>query len=162
MRARDQLLNLFRIQQLANEIRKAQRVLHEAPRQIEEIEQRFRERNAEYVAVRDRYDELEQDQSSRSSELSTLEESRKKFMDDLMQVKNQREYAAMLKEIDAVKAQIADHEEGDPASTWKRSKSSRVSSKTHAGAHRQQEREAGRPVDRSRRRGSQAVNGRAR
>jgi len=112
LRARDQLLNLFRIQQLANEIREAQRVLHEAPHQIEEIEQRFRERNAEYVAVRDRYDELEQDQSSRSSELSTLEESRKKFMDDLMQVKNQREYSAMLKEIDSVKAQISDHEEG--------------------------------------------------
>ena len=28
-----------------------------------------------------------------------------------MQVKNQREYAAMLKEIDSVKAQISDHEE---------------------------------------------------
>jgi predicted nucleic acid-binding Zn-ribbon protein len=32
-------------------------------------------------------------------------------MDDLMQVKSQREYAAMLKEIDSVKAQISDHEE---------------------------------------------------
>jgi predicted nucleic acid-binding Zn-ribbon protein len=112
LRARDQLLNLLRIQRLANEIRESQRILHESPRQIEEIEQRFRERNAEYVAIRDRYEELEQDQRSRSSELSTLEESRKKFMDDLMQVKNQREYSAMLKEIDSVKAQISDHEEG--------------------------------------------------
>ena len=32
-------------------------------------------------------------------------------MEDLMQVKNQREYAAMLNEIDTVKAQISGHEE---------------------------------------------------
>ena len=46
-----------------------------------------------------------------TGELTLLEEKRKKFMDDLMQVKNQREYAAMLKEIDSVKAQISEHED---------------------------------------------------
>jgi predicted nucleic acid-binding Zn-ribbon protein len=109
--AKEQLLSLLRVQELANEIRAAQGILDEAPRKVEEIEQRFRDRNAEYVAIKDRYEELDQDQRSRSGELSTLEDSKKKFMDDLMQVKNQREYAAMLSEIDTVKAQISDHEE---------------------------------------------------
>ena len=109
--AKQQLLSLLRIQELANEIRVARRILDEAPQKIEEIEQRFRDRNAEYVAIKDRYEELDLDQRSRSGELGTLEESKKKFMDDLMQVKNQREYAAMLSEIDTVKAQISDHEE---------------------------------------------------
>jgi predicted nucleic acid-binding Zn-ribbon protein len=109
--AKEQLLSLLRIQELANEIRSAQRILDEAPGRVEEIEQRFRDRNAEYVAIKDRYEELDQDQRSRSGELGTLEESKKKFMADLMQVKNQREYAAMLNEIDTVKAQISDHEE---------------------------------------------------
>ena len=109
--AKQQLLSLLRIQELANEIRVARRILDEAPQKIEEIEQRFRDRNAEYVAIKDRYEELDLDQRSRSGELVTLEDSKKKFMDDLMQVKNQREYAAMLKEIDMVKAEISGHEE---------------------------------------------------
>jgi len=109
--AKEQLLSLLRVQELANEIQAAQRILDEAPGKIEQIEQHFRDRNAEYVAIKDRYEELDQDQRLRSGELTALEESKKKFMSDLMQVKNQREYAAMLNEIDTVKAQISDHEE---------------------------------------------------
>jgi predicted nucleic acid-binding Zn-ribbon protein len=96
---------------LADDIRLAQVVVGDAPGKIEEIEGRFRERNAEYVAIKERFDALNLDQKTRSGELTDLEERRKKFMEDLMHVQNQREYAAMLKEIDAVKAQISDHEE---------------------------------------------------
>lgn len=111
MEARDQLLKLLRIQELALEISRARDVVESAPQRIERIESHFRERNAEYVAVKERHDALDADQRSRNGELGQLEEKRKKYMEDLMQVKNQREYAAMLKEIDSVKAQIADHEE---------------------------------------------------
>jgi len=93
------------------EIRQAKAIVDEAPLRVEAIEQRFRERNAEYVAVQERLEELELDQRTRSGELTELEERRKKYMEDLMGVKNQREYAAMLKEIDVVKAQISGHEE---------------------------------------------------
>jgi predicted nucleic acid-binding Zn-ribbon protein len=109
--AREHLKNLLRIQELALEITRATEILDRAPEKIEQIENRFRERNAEYVAIKERHDELETDRRTRSSELTGLEEKRKKFMDDLMQVKSQREYAAMLKEIDTVKALISDHEE---------------------------------------------------
>lgn len=111
MTAKSQLQKLFRLQELALQVREALGVVEQAPLKIEEIEAHFRERNAEYVAIRDRFDELEADQRSRSGELTGLEEQRKKFMEDLMQVKNQREYAAMLKEIDSVKAHIAEHED---------------------------------------------------
>ena len=111
MNARKQLTSLQRLQELSTELRTAQAIVDSAPGRIEEIESRFRERNAEYVAVRDRRDELDRDQQTRTTAVADLEEKRKKFMDDLMQVKNQREYAAMLREIDAVKAQISDHEE---------------------------------------------------
>jgi len=111
LKAKDSLQKLQRIQELALEIRRAQKIVEEAPQRIEEIETRFRERNAEYVAVKERHDALQQDQRTRSGDLQLLEENRKKFMDDLMQVKNQREYAALLKEIDAVKAQISENEE---------------------------------------------------
>jgi len=111
LEAKDQLLRLLWIQELADAIRDAEKTLEDAPGRVEEIEGRFRERNAEYVALKERFDELEADQKSRTGELTELEANRKKFMDDLMQVKNQREYAAMLKEIDAVKAHISEHED---------------------------------------------------
>jgi predicted nucleic acid-binding Zn-ribbon protein len=109
--ARDHLLSLLRIQELALEIARANETLEHAPQRIEQIEGQFRERNAEYVALKERHDELDADQRTRSGELTELEARRKKFMEDLMEVKTQREYAAMLKEIDSVKAQISDHEE---------------------------------------------------
>jgi hypothetical protein len=108
---KQQLSRLVLIQDLALEIQAARAVVDGAPARIEEIEGRFRERNAEYVAVKERYDALEKDRKVRTIELEALESSRKKFMESLMQVKNQREYSAVLKEIDAVKAEIGAHEE---------------------------------------------------
>ena len=114
--ARTQLLKLVKMQELALEIQAAHAVVDGAPAKIEEAEGRFRERNAEYVEIKERYDAIDADRSSRSSELATLEETRKHYQDSLMQVKNQREYAAVLKEIDAAKASIGDHEDAILAS----------------------------------------------
>ncbi len=110
MTAKEQLIRLVNIQELVSTVREAQRNLEAAPGHVAEIENHFRERNAEYVALRDRHDELELDRKTRSEELNVLEESKKKYTADLMQVKNQKEYAAMLKEIDTVKAQISEHD----------------------------------------------------
>jgi predicted nucleic acid-binding Zn-ribbon protein len=109
--AKEQLKRLLRIQDLALDIRRARAVVEGAPARIEDIEARFRERNAEYVAIQARHDELDCDQKARTQSLAELEEARRKFTDQLMQVKNQREYAAVLKEIDAVKAHAAEHED---------------------------------------------------
>lgn len=111
MTAKEQLIRLVRIQELVSTMRKAESVVAAAPAKLEEIENRFRERNAEYVAIKDRHDELDLDRKTRSEQLKVLEESKTKYTDDLMQVKNQKEYAAILKEIDAVKAQISEHED---------------------------------------------------
>jgi hypothetical protein len=107
---------LLGIQDLVLEILAARLVVEGAPGKIEEAEARFRERNAEYVATKERFDAIEAERATRSAELSTLEESKKHFQDSLMQVKNQREYAAVLKEIDAVKARIAENEDAILAS----------------------------------------------
>ena len=109
--ARNQLSSLLKIQRLALEVQAARAVVEGAPARIEEAEARFRERNAEYVAIKERYDAIEADRQARQTELATLEESRQHYQDSLMQVKNQREYAAALKEIDAVKAKIGEHED---------------------------------------------------
>jgi predicted nucleic acid-binding Zn-ribbon protein len=114
--ARIQLQKLVKMQELALEIQAAHAVVDGAPAKIEEAEGRFRERNAEYVALKERFDAIDADRRERTLDLSTLEETRKHYQDSLMQVKNQREYAAVLKEIDAAKASIGDHEEAILAS----------------------------------------------
>src|SRR5512140_2525394 len=114
--ARTQLSNLLKMQELALEIQAAHAVVATAPAKIEDAENRFRERNAECVAIKERYDAIDADRSARTQELGTLEETRKHYQDSLMQVKNQREYAAVLKEIDAAKASIGEHEEAILAS----------------------------------------------
>jgi predicted nucleic acid-binding Zn-ribbon protein len=106
-----QLERLVRIQTLSLEIRAARDIVENAPLRIEEGEARFRERNAEFVAIQDQHDELEADQKHRTTAVSDFEERLTKFQSGLMEVKNQREYAAMLREIDAVKSEIADNEE---------------------------------------------------
>ena len=111
MDAREQLRRLLRIQDLALEIQEARAIVAGCPARVEEVEGRFRERNAEYVTLRARHEELEKDVRERNGEIAVLEQTLKKYMDALMQVKNQREYAAMLKEIDTVKAQTSVHEE---------------------------------------------------
>jgi len=109
--AREQLIHLVKIQDLARTMRANSTIIDHAPARIEEIESRFRDRNTEYVAVKDRFDELEADVKARNLELETLMASRKKYSEDLMQVQNQREYSAILKEIDEVKAKIGEHED---------------------------------------------------
>ncbi len=111
MEAREQLIHLLKMQDLARTIRSNREIIDHAPARIEEIEGRFRDRNTEYVAVKDRFDELEKDVRERNLELETLLAGRKKYSEDLMQVQNQREYSAILKEVDQVKARIAEHED---------------------------------------------------
>lgn len=111
VQVRDQLLKLLRLQHIVRDTRAGRAIVEGAPQHIEEIEARFRERNAEYVAIKDRFDALEADRSARTIELTSLEEFKVKYSNDLMQVQNQREYAAILREIDSVKAQIGGHEE---------------------------------------------------
>ena len=111
MEAKEQLKRLLRVQELALEIRAARNLVENAPRRVEEIEANFRERNAEFVAVQNQHEELQTDQRNRTADNSQLELQLKKYQGSLMAVKNQREYSAMLREIDTVKAEISDNEE---------------------------------------------------
>ena len=69
MEPREQLVRLLRIQELALKARKAEGIVQAAPGRIEVVEERFRERNAVYVALQDRNEELVTDQRQRSGEL---------------------------------------------------------------------------------------------
>lgn len=106
-----QLRLLVQIQKLALEIAADRAVIEGAPARTEEIEAHFRERNIEYVAIKDRHDEIQADQKARAERVKELEAQRDKFKANLMQVKNQREYTAVLQEIDSTTGEISVNEE---------------------------------------------------
>jgi len=70
--ARSQLASLLAIQDLVLEILAARLVVEGAPGKIEEAEARFRERNAEYVETKDRFETIEADRKSSSAALTVI------------------------------------------------------------------------------------------
>ena len=110
MTVQQQMLDLLRLQELAAAVSNTRTLIANAPARIEEIEERFRKRNTEYVEAKGRYDEIQTDHSARNVEVAELQTQLEHFNENLMKVQNQREYAAILKEIDDVKTRISAHE----------------------------------------------------
>lgn len=110
MSVQQQMLDLLRLQELAASVSNTRNLIANAPARIEEIEERFRQRNTEYVEAKTRYDAIEEDHKARNSEVAELQIQLEHFNENLMKVQNQREYAAILKEIDDVKTRISGHE----------------------------------------------------
>lgn len=138
LQIREQLQRLMKLQDLALRMRAGMEIVERAPARLEQSESHFRERNAEYVVLRERFEAIEADQRRRADELATLEEQHRKYQEDLRRVTNDREYSAVLREIDSVRAHISDHEtailtNGEEAETLKIELDSRA-------AHIQEER----------------------
>ena len=134
--ARTQLLKLVKMQELALEIQAAHMVVDGAPAKIDgsrrPIPGAQRGVRRHQGAVRS---DRGRPERAAQLELGTLEETRKHYQDSLMQVKNQREYAAVLKEIDAAKASIGEHEEAI-LSQHGRGRDAEGRSRSPRGAHR--------------------------
>jgi predicted nucleic acid-binding Zn-ribbon protein len=103
--------NLIKLQELDIEIRNTSVLLEEIPRQIEEIEQ---ESKNSLQIVQDAKDNLAENQKRRrdlESELQDTKENIARFKRQLNEVKTNKEYTALLKEIDDTTARIDSLEE---------------------------------------------------
>ena len=117
------------------------KVEEEAPAELlGEIEERFRERNAEYVAVKERHDALDADQRKRSGELTELESSQDvKYMDDLMQRQQPARVRGDAQGDRRRQGPRSPRTKRRSSRTWKRSSSVKGELETHA-SHIQEER----------------------
>jgi predicted nucleic acid-binding Zn-ribbon protein len=103
--------NLIKLQQLDIDIRNTSVLLEDIPRQIKEIEQ---ESKNSLQIVQDAKDHLTENQKRRrdlESELQDTKENIARFKRQLNEVKTNKEYTALLKEIDDTTARIDSLEE---------------------------------------------------
>ncbi|HXG64947.1 MAG TPA: C4-type zinc ribbon domain-containing protein [Blastocatellia bacterium] len=102
-----ELSHLIELQELDLEIQRIADRLSRLPAEREQTESEFRQYAGEFLALKDRYEQLLADRKRLESELAVTQEHHEKYKQDLMRVRNEKEYTTALREIDATKKQIS-------------------------------------------------------
>ena len=100
----EQLELLKQLQQVDGELFRLRREQEEKPQELEEAQARLADQEAKMKATEARLKTLQLSQKEKEVELQTREASVKKLQGQLFQLKTNKEYSAMQREIDALKA----------------------------------------------------------
>src|SRR5262249_29339090 len=76
------------------------------PAEREQVETRFKEFAAEFLDLKDRYERTLTNRKQLETELADTQQIHEKYKQDLMRVRNEKEYTTALREIDATKKLI--------------------------------------------------------
>ncbi|WP_165174660.1 C4-type zinc ribbon domain-containing protein [Desulfovibrio sp. ZJ369] len=98
----DQIKQLVELQKVDDAIFAVRQELESAPRDLEELEQRFEAADAQRNRVLDKLAHLQEQQKRLSLEIDDDSARIKKSKNKLMQVGNTREYHAMMREMDSM------------------------------------------------------------
>ena len=98
----DQIKQLVELQKVDDAIFTVKQELESAPRDLEELEQRFEAVDAQRNRVLDKLTHLQEQQKRLSLEIDDDSAKIKKSKNKLMQVGNTREYHAMMREMDSM------------------------------------------------------------
>jgi predicted nucleic acid-binding Zn-ribbon protein len=107
----EQLSTIVELQQALNELRAAEELLDGIPDWMQELHDEHSEQKAGIDALAAEVEEAAQAHRTAEAEISDLREKVKHFQEQIGMVRNQREYGALLQEIDGAKQQISDFEE---------------------------------------------------
>ena len=108
----EKILRLKELQRITLALRAIDSERQLGPARLAALEEAFNETSSTVGAVKHRHDALREECATLESELKDLQQKLVKFQAQLMEVKNSREYSAVLKEIDAAKVDITKHDEG--------------------------------------------------
>jgi len=103
---RTQLGKLLELQELDLEIQRVADRLASIPAERDQIETRFKEFAAEFLDLKDRYERTLTNRKQLETELADTQQIHEKYKQDLMRVRNEKEYTTALREIDATKKLI--------------------------------------------------------
>jgi predicted nucleic acid-binding Zn-ribbon protein len=103
----DDIRRLVRLQELAFQMRELEQVQETLPDRIAVLDRDFETRMEEIGAARLRHEALTQQQVRLNQERDELQDRLRVAQQKLMHVNNQREYSAVLNEIDTLKAALA-------------------------------------------------------
>jgi hypothetical protein len=101
-----ELSQLVELQELDQEIQRVTDRLASIPAEREQIDSTFNQYAAEFLELRARYDQTLEDRKRLEAELAQAQETNDKYKQDLMRVRNEKEYVTALREIDATKKQM--------------------------------------------------------
>src|SRR5262245_4157617 len=97
---------LVELQELDHEIQRVTDRLASIPAEREQIEGTFNLYAAEFLELKARHDQTLEDRKRLEAELAQAQETNDKYKQDLMRVRNEKEYVTALREIDATKKQM--------------------------------------------------------
>lgn len=106
-----QLPTIVELQQAIDELNAAEQLLAGIPDWMQELHDEHSARQAAIDSLRAEVEDTVQARRIAEGEISDLREKVKHFQEQIGLVRNQREYGALLQEIDAAKQQIRAHEE---------------------------------------------------
>jgi predicted nucleic acid-binding Zn-ribbon protein len=101
-----ELSQLVELQELDHEIQRVTDRLASIPVERDQIESTFRQYAAEFLDLKARYEQALSERKQLEADLIQAQETNEKYKNDLMRVRNEKEYITALREIDATKKQI--------------------------------------------------------
>lgn len=105
------LEKLVQLQKIDSELGRAEAALLDVPRQQASLEARLAEEGGRLAAAKEALARSQKDRRQHEGELQDLEAKRSKYKGQLMEVKTNKEYTAMLHEIEAVEREIKARED---------------------------------------------------
>lgn len=105
-----ELSQLIELQELDLDMQRITDRLSKIPGERDSIEKEFDTHAAEFLALKSKHEQTLLDRSQIESDLASAQEHHDKYKQDLMRVRNEKEYTTALREIDATKKQISAYE----------------------------------------------------
>lgn len=98
---------LIELQELDLEIYRINDRLARIPAEREKFESEFRDQAAEFLQLQTRKEQTTAERQRLERDLADVQQHHEKYKQDLMRVRNEKEYTTALREIDATKKQIS-------------------------------------------------------
>jgi len=102
---------IVELQSAISQLKEAEQRLHGIPDWMHDLHEEHATRKAEIEALQQSVDEATRERRTAEAATQDAQEKLKKYQQQINRVSTQREYSALLQEIDTVKAQISSHEE---------------------------------------------------
>jgi predicted nucleic acid-binding Zn-ribbon protein len=102
-----ELNQLIELQELDLEMQHISDRLSKIPEEREKIENEFKQHAAEFLDLKSKHERTLEDRQQLESELATTQQNHEKFERDKTRVQNEKEYTAVLREIDTARKHIS-------------------------------------------------------
>jgi len=101
-----ELSQLIELQELDIEIQRTSDRLARIPEERDRTETEFKQHAAEFLDLKSKHERTLEDRKQLEAELATTQQNHEKFERDKTRVQNEKEYSAVLREIDAARKHI--------------------------------------------------------